>query len=175
MSDQAERDFESIVEKYSDLVYNVAYRILGNQADAEDASQEAFIAAYRNFDKFRGASAVSTWLYRIAVNASLMKLRKDRRKDFLTQTGYDEAQLVSWTEGPEKAALNAELRAHLEEGLALLSPQLRATVVLRDVEGLSNEEAAEILKTSVPSLKSKLHRGRVLLRKYLNQYVTQKR
>ena len=155
-------------------MYNVAYRILGNQADAADASQDAFISAYRNFHKFRGASAVSTWLYRIAVNASLMKLRKDRRKDFLTQTGYDETQLVSWTEGPERAALNAELRAQLQEGLALLPPQLRAALVLRDVEGLSNEEAAQVLKTSVPSLKSKLHRGRVLLRNYLNQYVTQR-
>ena len=117
MSDNSERDFEVIVEKYSDLVYNVAYRILGNQADAEDASQEAFISAYRNFHKFRGQSAVSTWLYRIAVNSSLMKLRKDRRKEYLTQTGYDEMQIVSWTEGPESSALNAELREQLEEGL----------------------------------------------------------
>ena len=153
MSNPADQDFESVVEKYSDLVYNVAYRILGNQADAEDASQEAFISAHRNFHRFRGQSAVSTWLYRIAVNASLMKLRKDRRKDFLTQTGYDDAQLVSWTEGPESAALNAELRGKVEEGLGLLPPQLRAAVVLRDVQGFSNEEAAEVLKTSVPSLK----------------------
>ena len=131
MSDQGEQDFESIVEKYGDLVYNVAYRILGNQADAEDASQEAFISAYRSFHKFRGASAVSTWLYRIAVNASLMRLRKDRRRDFLTETGYDETQLVSKIEGPERAALNAELRAQLQGGLALLPPQLRAAVVLR--------------------------------------------
>ena len=169
-----EQEFEGVVEKYNGFVYNVAYRILGNQADAEDASQEAFISAYRNFHKFRGESAVSTWLYRIAINASLMKLRKDRRKDFLTQMGYDDTQLVSWIEGPESAALNSELREQLEEGLALLPPQLRVAVVLRDLQGMSNEEAAGILKTSVPSLKSKLHRGRVLLRKYLDQYVKQK-
>ena len=175
MDNQTEKDFETIVEKHGDFVYNVAYRILNNQADAEDASQEAFISAYRNFYKFRGESAVRTWLYRIAVNASLMKLRKERRKQFLTQTGYDDMQLVSWTEGPESAALTAELRGKLEEGLALLPPQLRVTVVLRDVQGLSNEEAAEVLKTSVPSLKSKLHRGRVLLRKHLDEYVKQKR
>ena len=82
MSSQTERDFEDMVEKYGGLVYNVAYRILNNQADAEDAAQEAFISAYRNFHKFRGQSAVSTWLYRIAVNASLMKIRKDKRKNF---------------------------------------------------------------------------------------------
>ena len=84
MDSQADLDFESVVEKYGGMVYNVAYRILGNQADAEDASQDAFISAYKNFQRFRGQSAVSTCLYRIAVNASLMKLRKDRRKDFLT-------------------------------------------------------------------------------------------
>ena len=143
MASKSERDFEDMVEKCSGLVHNVAYRILGNQADAEDAAQEAFISAYRNFYKFREESAVSTWLYRIAVNASLMKLRKDRRKDFLTQTGYDETNLVSSIEGPEKAALNTELRERLEQGLALLPPQLRVAVVLRDVQGLSNEEAAE--------------------------------
>ena len=174
MNDHTEADFESIVEKYSDLVYTVAYRILGNSADAEDASQEAFISAYRNFERFRGQSAVSTWLYRIAVNASLMKLRKDRRRKFLTDTGYDEMNLVSWTEGPESAALNSELRRRLEEGLAQVPPQLRAAVVLRDVQGLSNEEAAKALKVSVASLKSKLHRARVLLRQYLEQYVGQK-
>ncbi len=118
---------------------------------------------------------MSTWLYRIAANASLMKLRKDRRRDQLTQTGYDDTQLVSWTEGPESAALNSELREHLERGLGMLAPQLRAVVVLRDVQGLSNEEAADVLETTIPSLKSKLHRGRVLLRKHLEEYVKQRR
>ena len=175
MEPKTEQDFEAIVEQYGGFVFNVVNRILGNQADSEDAVQEAFISAYRNFHKFRGESSVSTWLYRIAVNAALMKLRKDRRKDFLTQTGYDDTQLVSWTEGPESAALNSELRNHLEAGLLLLPPQLRTVVVLRDVQGLSNEEAAEILETSVSSLKSKLHRGRVLLRKHLEGYVKQRR
>ncbi len=171
MARQAEQEFEALVEKHGQFVYNVAYRILWNQADAEDASQEAFISAYRNFDRFRGEANVRTWLYRIAVNAALMKLRKDRRKNYLTQDGYDDTQLVSRTEGPERAALNTELREKLEEGLALLPPQLRAVVVLRDVQGMSNEETAEVLKTKVSALKSKLHRGRVLLRQYLDQYM----
>ena len=175
MEPKTEQDFEAIVEQYSGFVFNVVNRILGNQADSEDAVQEAFISAYRNFHKFRGESSVSTWLYRIAVNAALMKLRRDRRKEFLTQTGYDDTQLVRWTEGPESAALNSELRDHLEAGLLLLPPQLRTVVVLRDVQGLSNEEAAKVLETSVSSLKSKLHRGRVLLRKHLEEYVKQRR
>ena len=175
MNSQTEQDFESIVEQYTDFVYNVSYRILNNQTDAEDAAQEAFISAYKNFHKFRGESTVSTWLYRIAVNASLMKLRKDRKKEYLTQTGYDDTQLVSWVEGPEASALNSELREQLEGGLAMLPPQLRSVVVLRDVQGLSNEEASEVLKTSVSSIKSKLHRGRVLLRIHLENYINQRK
>ena len=175
MNSQTEQDFESIAEQYTDFVYNVSYRILNNQTDAEDAAQEAFISAYKNFHKFRGESTVSTWLYRIAVNASLMKLRKDRKKDYLTQTGYDDTQLVSWVEGPEASALNSELREQVEGGLAMLPPQLRSVVVLRDVQGLSNEEAADVLKSSVSSIKSKLHRGRVLLRIHLENYVNQRK
>jgi RNA polymerase sigma-70 factor (ECF subfamily) len=90
---QTERDFEAIVEEYGDFVYNLTYRVLGNQADAEDAAQDAFLQAYRNFHRFRGESKVSTWLYRIAVNAALMKLRKDRNARLLNQTGYEDMQL----------------------------------------------------------------------------------
>ena len=133
--------FEAIVEQYGDFVYNLAYRVLGNYADVEDAAQDAFLSAYRSFHRFRGESSVSTWLYRIAVNSALMRLRKDRNKRLLTQTGYDDMQLVSPSEGPEKLALNSELRDQLEQGLELLAPELKAAVVLRDVQGLSNEEA----------------------------------
>jgi RNA polymerase sigma-70 factor (ECF subfamily) len=83
-------------------------------------------------------------------------------------------QLASPLEGPEKMALNSELREHLEEGLALLPPNLRTIVVLQDVQGLSNEEAAKVLQISVSALKARLHRGRVLLRKYLVDYTEQK-
>ena len=171
--DRVEQGFEHIVEEYGDFVYNLTYRILGNHADAEDAAQDAFLAAYRNFHRFRGESKVSTWLYRIATNAALMKLRKDRNPRTLTQTGYDELQLTSPLEGPEKLALNSELRQHLEKGLELLPPNLKTAVVLRDVQGLSNEEAAEVLDISVSSLKARLHRGRVLLRQHLQEYIAQ--
>ncbi|MFB3098400.1 MAG: sigma-70 family RNA polymerase sigma factor [Dehalococcoidia bacterium] len=173
MEQQVERQFEEIVAEYGDFVYNLTYRVLGNPADAEDAAQDAFLAAYRNFSRFRGESKVSTWLYRIAVNAALMKLRRDRPRNFLTQTGYDDMQLVSPTAGPERLALNSELREHLERGLDLLPENLKTPVVLRDVQGLSNEEAAEVLEISISSLKARLHRGRVLLRKYLQPYIEQ--
>ncbi len=101
-----------------------------------------------------------------------MKLRKDRPRRNVTQTGYEEIDLPSPLEGPEKLALNSELRAHLEQGLDLLAPNLKAAVVLRDVQGLSNEEASEALNISVSSLKARLHRGRVLLRQQLQEYLT---
>ena len=173
MEAQATQEFENIVEEYGDFVYNLTYRVLNNHADAEEAAQDAFLSAYRNFEKFRGESKVSTWLYRIAVNAALMKLRKDKNKRTLTQSGYDDVQLVSPSESPERLALNTELREHLEEGLDMLAGNLKAAVVMRDVQGLSNEEAAESLKISVSSLKARLHRGRVLLRQHLQEYLKQ--
>ena len=90
METSVEQDFEAIVEKYSDFVYNLTYRILGNHADAEDAAQDAFLAAYRNFHRFRGDSSVSTWLYRIATNAALMKLRKDRQRRMIPHVDYED-------------------------------------------------------------------------------------
>ena len=168
---QVALEFEAIVEQHQGFVYNLTYRILGNYADAEEASQDAFLSAYRNFHRFRGEAKVTTWLYRIATNAALMKLRKDRSKRTLTETGYEDMDLVSATRGPEELALNSELRERLQDGLEMLQPNLKAAVVLRDVQGLTNEEAAEVLNLSVSSLKARLHRGRVLLRKYLQDYV----
>ena len=171
MSSQGTDTFQEIVEKYGDFVYNVALRMMGDPHDAEDVTQEAFIDAYRAWDRFRGESQVSTWLYRITVNRSLMRLRKEKRARQLTVTGYEDRNVVNWADSPERQALSSELRDKLEEGIKLLPPQLRAAVVLRDVQGLSNTEAAEALEITVSALKSRLHRARVLLRKFLSDYV----
>ncbi len=169
--EEALDDFDAIVEKYSDFVYNVAFRMMGKPEDAEDVAQDAFVSAYRAFDRFRGDSRVTTWLYRITVNAALMRLRKEKRARTLTQTGLDDVDLPDWDASPERAASTTELGEKLSEGISMLQPELRAAVVLRDVQGLSNTEAAEVLGISVASFKSRLHRGRVLLRKYLSDYV----
>ena len=96
-------DFDAIVEKYGDFVYNVAFKMMQKPEDAEDVAQDAFISAYRAFDRFRGESRVTTWLYRITVNAALMKLRKEKRDRTLTQTGLEDVQVVSW-DTPDKSA-----------------------------------------------------------------------
>ena len=167
----APKDFDMIVEKYADFVYNVAFRMMGTPEDAEDVSQDAFISAYRAFDRFRGESRVTTWLYRITVNAALMKLRKEKRARTLTKTGLEDVDVVDWDAGPERLAVTSELGEKLHEGIAQLQPELRSSVVLRDVEGLSNDEAAEVLGITVSSLKSRVHRGRIILREYLSEYV----
>ncbi len=166
-----EQAFSEVVENYSDFAYNVAYRMLRNVEDAEDAVQEAFISAYRAFSRFKGQSKVSTWLYRIVVNACLMKIRKEKaRAKYVFETGYNDAVVQGLGEDPERAAINGELRDVVESGLNRLSSELRAAVVLRDVQGLTIEEAAQALGLSVAAFKSRLHRGRVILRKRLTGY-----
>ena len=167
-----EEVFNDIVEEYSTFAYNVAYRMLRKVEDAEDAVQEAFVSAYRAYPRFKGQSKVSTWLYRIVVNTCLMKIRKEKRHDkYLADTGYDDAVAVDWTGDPQASAINVELREALETGLGQLPLGLRTAVTLRDVQGFSNAEAAEILDTTVSTFKSRLHRGRVLLRKHLEGYL----
>ena len=172
VSRSTEEEFCDMVETYSDSAYNIALRMLRNTADAEDAVQEAFISAYRAFPSFKGQSKVTTWLYRIVVNACLMKIRKVKsRAKYITETGYDDVVIRDWRNDPEKAAINGELRDVVESGLAWLSPDLRAPVVLRDVQGLTTEEGAAILELSVAAFKSRLHRGRLLLRKRVEDYL----
>ncbi|MCH7706307.1 MAG: sigma-70 family RNA polymerase sigma factor [Chloroflexi bacterium] len=171
MSNESTPTFEEVVEQYSGFVYNVALRMMSDPTEAEDVTQEAFIDAYRAWDRFRGESKVTTWLYRITVNRSLMKLRKEKRARQLTQTGLEDTDAVSQLEGPEQAAISAELRDKLSEGVDLLPKDMKAAVVMRDIQGLSNEEAADILDISVSALKARLHRGRILLRKFLVDYV----
>ena len=172
-----EEQFGEILETYSGRAYNIALRMLRNTADAEDAVQEAFISAYRAFPHFKGHSKASTWLYRIVVNACLMKIRKEQtRSKYLTDTGYDDTVVHNWRDAsspndPERAALNSELHDFLQKGLGQLPPEMRAAVILRDVQGFTNEEAATTLDLTVSSLKARLHRGRVLLRQYLEEYL----
>ena len=166
-----ERSFTEMVEQYSDLAYSVAFRMLRNAEDAEDAVQEAYISAFKALPTFKGQSKLSTWLYRIVVDACLMKIRKDKsRAKYIAEKDYDDAIVYDWKNDPEDAAVNSELRSVLEMGLDQLSPDLRVAVVLRDIQGLSTEESAETLNISIASLKSRLHRARVLLRKHLDGY-----
>jgi RNA polymerase sigma-70 factor (ECF subfamily) len=166
--------FSRIVEDYTDYAYNIAYRMLNNPADADDVVQDAFLSAYRARDRFRGDAQVTTWLYRIVVNAALQKMRKDRKPRQMNQGPVEDIEVVDWSPGPESQTLNAELRDKLEDAIASLPEDMRTAVILRDVQQLSTEEAAKVVGVSVPAFKARLHRGRVALREQLNQYVATK-
>ena len=164
--------FSSIVEQYTDYAYNVAYRMVNNPADADDVVQDAFLSAYRARDRFRGDAQVTTWLYRIVVNAALQRIRKERRPQRISQVSVEDVEVVDWSPGPESQTLNDELREKLEEAIGELPVDLRTAVVLRDVQQLSTEEAAEAVGVSVSAFKARLHRGRVALRSQLSAYVS---
>jgi len=167
------RSFDQLVKLHQSRVYSVALRLLGNQSEAEDVLQETFLALYQNLHRFRGGSALSTYLFRLATNFSLMKLRRGKRR------GYDSSHLSlnAIEELPDKAAspleslLSSEFRVVLDRQLQKLPAKDRAVVVLRDIEGLDGAQAAKILGLTLPAMKSKLHRSREFLRKNLSGYL----
>jgi len=170
------RAFDELVRRYRDKVYRLAFKILRHEEDAAEALQDAFLSAYRGLKNFKSESTFSTWLYRIATNASLMKYRK-RRDNHVSleqsQSRNDDAdpiELADWTTQPVDDLLNAETRQVMEESVARLPEDLRTVFLLRDNQELSNAEVAATLALSVAAVKSRLHRARLLLRDRLNRY-----
>lgn len=173
MNDQ---DFAQLAEEHSGFVYNVAYRMMGNQHDAEEVAQDAFVSAYRARERFRGDAQPTTWLYRITVNAALMRLRKDKRRKEMTvpEDAQPDSPSSDWTQSPVASAMNSELGERIKQAIDELPEDLKTAVILRDVQGLSNEEASDVLEISVSALKARLHRGRVALRGVLADYLAQR-
>ena len=161
--------FNALVERYQSQVYNLAARMLSNRASAEDATQEAFISAYKNIGKFRGGN-LKSWLFRIALNTCHDFLRATRRR---SQVYLDEAtsegalDLPSKEESPEEHALRRELGQEIQKGLATLPEDQRRVLVLVDLHSFSYDEVAEATRTSIGTVKSRLSRGRARLRDYL--------
>jgi len=167
-----------MVKQHGSQMYAVALRIMGDADEAEEVVQDAFISACGKMTSFEGRSKLSTWLYRITTNAALMRLRK-RRDDTVSldepQT-TDEGdllprQLGDWTIDPSRQALSQELRQVLEAAVETLPPSLRAAFILRDIQGLSTQEAAEALDITESALKVRLHRARLALRERLAGYL----
>lgn len=166
--------FEELVTRYETKVLNLALRFTRNQEDAEEVVQDVFTTLYRKLAGFEGKSAFSSWLYRIVVNASFMKLRKRRQQstiyiEELTQERGIDKDLLLGTR-VDTIPSHRELRETLQSAIDKLPEQYRAVFILRDVDALSNEEVAEILTLSVPAVKSRLHRSRIMLRKKLHRY-----
>jgi RNA polymerase sigma-70 factor (ECF subfamily) len=170
------RAFDELVRRYREKVYRLSYKILRHEEDAAEALQDAFLSAFRGIKSFKVESTFSTWLYRIATNASLMKYRRRREghvsleQSQSSEGGAEPLQIPDWSSQPLNNLLNSETREVMEEGITRLPEELRTVFVLRDIEELSNAEVAEILNLSVAAVKSRLHRARIFLRDRLNRY-----
>ncbi|HSD87265.1 MAG TPA: sigma-70 family RNA polymerase sigma factor [Kofleriaceae bacterium] len=182
LRDRDERAFRELLTLHRDRVFNITYRMLGNKAEAEDVAQEVFITVFKTIDSFREESKFSTWLYRVAVNHCKNRIkylarRHDRDRDELDETTHGAPSSASATgaigmqprTSPERALEGAQMEKILEAAIASLEEEQRIVVVLRDVEDLSIEEICEITGLPDGTVKSRLHRARLVLRKKLQR------
>ena len=181
-----QRAFTELVKKYESTVYNFAFKVCRDEEKAEETLQDTFVNVYRKLDQFNGKAKFSTWLYQIVTNNCLMKRRKNKleqssislestenvHNDQESESHIHPILTVPLTDKtPQDDVVNKELREHLDKAILMLPMDQRIVFILRDVEGRSSEEAAKILKTSVPALKSRLRRARVFLQKQLQEYI----
>lgn len=169
--------FEQLMRQYDRQVFRIALHITQNREDAEDVVQDAFFKAFQKLDQFQGNSKFYTWLVRIAVNESLMRLRKRRAQktvsmdeDIQTDEGAIPRDFADWMPNPEQNYSQSELAEILRKTIQGLPPGFRAVFALRDIDGLSTEETAQALGLSVPAVKSRLLRARLQLRERLSRY-----
>lgn len=169
--------FEELIARYESKLFNLAIRFLKNQEDTEEVLQDVFTTVYRKVGKFEGKSAFSSWVYRITVNAALMKLRKRKQSPAVsledlapaTREQFLESESV-FGERSDHTSMNRELRMIMQSAINRLPEQYRAVFILRDVDGMSNQEVGEILELSIPAVKSRLHRSRLMLRRKLQRH-----
>ncbi len=172
--------YAQLVDENASRIYRLALRMMGNEADAEDVLQETFLNAFKAIDRFEARSSLSTWLYRIASNAALMRLRR-KEPD---QVSVDEPlerddgdllprQLFDFCCLPEEDLLRDEAREEMARAVEELPATLRSVFVMRDIEGLSTEETANALDLSISAVKSRLMRARLKLRERLSHYFSQ--
>lgn len=166
------RAFESLVRKHERRVFRVTLAVLGNSEDAEEAMQDSFMKTFRHIGQFRRESRFTTWLTRIAVNEALQKRKTRKILVPLEEAGKSQNETMPhrfdrWRDDPEKLYGKQEVRQIVESAIQSLPEIYREALVLRDIEGLSAEEAAEALGMKVPALKSRLLRARLMMRETL--------
>lgn len=171
-----EESFLELVERFTTKIFNLAFRITRNAEDAQEVVQDVFLTLYQKSHTFAGKSAFSSWLYRIAVNAAFMHMRGRKRHNALSIEDLSPNLRESWigkdalSHDINYISTGHELRSKLETAVSRLPEEYRDVFVLRDVDGLSNEETSEILAISVAAIKSRLHRARLMLQKKLDRY-----
>lgn len=167
--------FEKLIAKHQQKVYNIAYRMMGNEEDAKDAAQEALIKVYKNIGNFRGDSGFSTWIYRIAVNACKDELRKKKHnvvsmdKEMETDEGSFKHEFADQSLKPDELLEQSELNEIVQSSIQDLPEQNRVAIILRDIQGFSYEDISKVLDCPVGTVKSRINRGRKLLKDILSQ------
>lgn len=173
----------TLMDRYAARVYRLALGITRNEADAEEVVQDVFLTLFRKIETFEGRAALGSWIYRVTVNAALIKRRNKRSEVEVSLDAYlptfipdghragERAYvLADWSKTPEEDLLARETGALLQRAIDELPDHYRAVLVLRDVEGLSTEQVAEVLGESIPTVKSRLHRARMALREELTRH-----
>jgi RNA polymerase sigma-70 factor, ECF subfamily len=170
--------FENLIRRTNKQAFSLAYRLTGNAAEAEDLCQESFVRAFRFFDKYDRSLPFASWLYRIMTNAHIdLVRRKGRlRTTSLEQGGQDGSttwDLPDAKSSPDREMMQQSLDAPVQNGLMAMTAEFRTAVLLADVEGLAYEEIADVMHTSVGTVRSRIHRGRKQLRSYLLKHAPQ--
>lgn len=171
--------FDEIVKLYQRKIYSLGFNLTRNQMDAQDIMQDVLLTIFKKIDTFQGKSAFSSWVYRITLNASYMKLRSRKKEQHISieetlppfnGAGYQKEKIRDWSENTESSLFVNETRVVIEKAVEQLPEKEKVVFLLRDVDGLSTEKVSEILDLSVPAVKSRLHRARLFLRKKLSNY-----
>jgi RNA polymerase sigma-70 factor, ECF subfamily len=167
------KSLAELVKKYESTVYNFSFKICRDKDRAENTMQETFLSLIKNIKQFKGDSKLSTWLYTVISNHCLMLARAESKHAYTSiedeDAVIDEKKFTDWRVAPDKVAEDKELKKLLDDSIEKLHPDYRVVFLLRDVEGFSTEETAEMCNLSVPAVKSRLHRARAFLRKELNE------
>jgi RNA polymerase sigma-70 factor, ECF subfamily len=178
LRDRDERAFKELIDGHRDRVYNVTYRMLGNRAEAEDIAQEVFITVFKSIETFRGDSKFSTWLYRVTVNHCKNRIKYNARRHDRDHDEVDETSTGSngqiggpMPTAPDRALESSQMERLIQDAIKELDDDHRIVVVLRDVEDLSIEEICKITELPDGTVKSRLHRARLVLRKKLQKHV----
>jgi RNA polymerase sigma-70 factor (ECF subfamily) len=177
-----EQALSDLADAYGTKIYQLAFRYLRNKEDAEEVTQDVLFKVYRKVGEFRGDAALSSWIYRITFNAAMSRLRTaqyqrtqaEERRDAANESAAGEAprsaDLADWTDLADEQVLRSQLRQRVMRAILALPAIYRAPVMLRDIQGMSTEEASAMLKVKDQTLKSRLHRGRLILRKQLADF-----
>jgi len=172
--------FEELVARHEEKVYGLALRMTRSEADAAEITQDTFLSAYQHLAEFRGEAAFGSWVHRIAANNALMRLRRQRVLDVVTEDlagpeftdrgSLAEVPETDWSRRADDKILDEELGRAIQEATDALPEGYREVFLLKDVEGLSYEEISEMVGISVPAVKSRLHRARLSLREAIDAF-----